>query len=175
MRRCAGGGFTLVEVLVALFVVAVGMAGAAAMQGRAQGVRQQSALAASAVQLAQALAERMRANRVAMALPGAANPYLGLDYSTTSGVPAAPAVLCFEAPCDALQLAAHDLYEARLAVHDGFPAGRILVCRDASAGPPGWDCDNAASSPVVVRVGWQAPGEAQGAPPQVSLLAGDAP
>lgn len=175
MRRCAVGGFTLIEVLVALFVVAVGMLGAAAMQGRAQRARSQSALASNAVQLAQSLAERMRANRFAMSLPDASNPYLLLDYSAAAGAPAEPAVLCFATGCDALRLAEHDLYHVRLAVHGGFPKGRVLVCRDASAGPPGWSCDHSASAPVVIRIGWQSPGEAGNAPPQVSLVAGGAP
>lgn len=172
MRRCAGGGFTLVEVLVALFVVAVGMVGAAAMQGRAQQARTQSALASDAAQLAQALAERMRANRAAMALPDAPNPYLQLDYQAGSA-PAAPAPLCFDTPCDALQLAGHDLYDMKLAIHERFPGGRVLVCRDATAGAPGWDCDHAAGAPVVVRIGWRVDG-ALGAP-RVSLVAGGAP
>jgi type IV pilus assembly protein PilV len=172
VRRCAVGGFTLIEVLVALFVVAVGMLGAAAMQGRAQRARTQSALASGAVQLAQALAERMRANRAAMALADASNPYLQLDYDVADGAPAAPPVLCFATGCDPLQLAEHDLYEVRRAIHDGFPGGRVTVCRGASAGARGWDCDHTASSPVVIRIGWQADGAAA---PQVSLLAGDAP
>jgi type IV pilus assembly protein PilV len=73
------------------------------------------------------------------------------------------------------RLAGHDLYAVRQAVHDGFPGGRVRVCRDASAGPPGWDCDNDAGSPVVIRVGWQSPGEAGASPPRVSLVAGGAP
>lgn len=173
MRSGAVGGFTLIEVLVALFVVVVGMAGAAAVQGKAQRERTQSALASHAVQVAQALAERMRANRAAMALPDASNPYLQLDYEADGAEPAPPAVLCFDAPCDPLRLAEHDLYDVRRAISAGLPGGRVLVCRDASAGAPSWDCDNAAGAPVVVRIGWQVHGET--AAPRVSLVAGGAP
>jgi hypothetical protein len=63
----------------------------------------------------------------------------------------------------------------RLAVHGGLPGGRVLVCRDASAGAPGWDCDDDARSPVVVRVGWRLPDAVGASLPQVSLVAGGEP
>ena len=90
MRRWVPGGFTLVEVLVAMFVLAVGAFGAATTQAQVARLRGQAALESEAVQLAASLAARMHANPAQMALPDAANPYLQLDYDAAAGEPAAP-------------------------------------------------------------------------------------
>ncbi|HBZ05357.1 MAG TPA: type IV pilus modification protein PilV, partial [Massilia sp.] len=55
MQRCGSKGFTLVEVLVAMFVLSVGAAGAAATQSQLARLREQAALESEAVQLAASL------------------------------------------------------------------------------------------------------------------------
>lgn len=171
------GGFTLVEVLVALFVLAVGVLGASATQMAAQRARHQAALLSEAVQLAATVSSRMRANAHQMALGDGANPYLTLSYDAAEGAPAAPAVLCYgETGCDPAQLAAFDLYEAMQAVHDRFPGGRIVVCRDGTgwdgaANTLTWDCEGGAGAPIMVKVGWHAGGDgAAGSAPGVALV-----
>ena len=155
MQRCAG--FTLLEVLVAMFVLAVGVLGAAGTQATSARLRQQAALESDAVALASSLAARMRVNPAQMALPDASNPYLQLDYDAAAGPPLAPPIQCFgTAACNAAQLAQFDVHELARGVHDAFPDGRILVCRDAgSAAPPGWTCAAAGNAPVVVKIGWR--------------------
>ena len=172
------GGFTLVEVLVALFVLAVGVLGASATQLAAQRTRHQAALLSEAVQLAAAVSSRMRANAVQMALGDGANPYLTLRYDAAAeGAPAAPAVLCYgETNCDPAQLAAFDLYEAKRAVHDRFPRGRIVVCRDGggwdgAAGALTWECAGGAGVAIMVKVGWHGGGDRKAGPaPSVALV-----
>lgn len=152
------GGVTLIEVLVALFVLAVGVIGAAATQATSSRLRQQAALESDAVALAASLAARMRVNPAQMALPDAANPYLQLDYDGAAGAPADPPLHCFaDSTCDSAQLARFDLHEVERAVYAGFPGGRIAVCRDLDAGGalPGWDCAGGAAAPVVVKIGWR--------------------
>jgi type IV pilus assembly protein PilV len=170
-------GFTLVEVLVAVFVLAVGIVGAAATQTLALRTRHQSSLLSAGVQLASTLAGRMRANASQMSLPDAANPYLQLDYDAQSdGAPMAPAALCFgAAPCDAAQMAAFDLHETERAVHATFPGGRVLVCRaaaawDAAANALSWDCAPAAGAPIVIKLGWRAPGQLGGTAPSIAMV-----
>lgn len=171
------GGFTLVEVLVAMFVLAVGAVGAAATQGGTVRLREQAALESEAVQLAASLAARMRVNRSQMALPDASNPYLALDYDAAGGAPAPAPAQCFgAAACDPAQLAGFDLYQAARAVASGFPGGRILVCRDSAAwnatlGALDWSCAGGSGAPVVVKLGWRsrAAGAAGGALPFVVL------
>jgi type IV pilus assembly protein PilV len=172
------GGFTLVEVLVAVFLLAVGIVGAAATQTLALRTRHQSSLLSHGVQLASTLAGRMRANPTQMRLPDAANPYLQLNYDAyADATPLAPAALCFGATdCDAAQMAAFDLYETARAVRANFPGGRMLVCRDAAAWDAAadaltWDCAAAAGAPIVIKLGWRARGQRDGATPSIAMVA----
>ena len=161
MQRCFAKGFTLVEVLVAMFVLAVGALGAAATQATVARLREQAALESEAVQLAASLSARMLANPAQMALPDAANPYLQLDYDADDGAPDAPPMQCFGAAgCNAASLAQFDLYETAQRVHQAFPGGRIAVCRDATVWNPAlqapdWDCVSSAQAPIVIKLGWR--------------------
>ncbi|WP_198119674.1 type IV pilus modification protein PilV [Massilia rhizosphaerae] len=173
-------GFTLVEVLVALFVVALGIGGAAGLQALAVRSARDAAHLSDATRLASSLAERMRANPHALALPDAANPYLQLDYDAGGGAPAASTLCYADTTCDADALARFDLFEVSQDVAAGLPGGRIRVCRDAgpsdAAGLPAWACDAEAGAPLVVKVGWRAQGDtATGAPKLMLALAGAGP
>lgn len=170
-------GFTLVEVLVALFVVALGIAGAAALQTLAVRAARDAARLSDATRLARSLAERMRANPRALAQPD--NPYLRLDVDA-GGAPAAPALCYADTDCDADALARFDVFEVADAVAAGFPGGRIRVCRDSSdpdaAGVLPWTCGEEDGAPIVVKLGWRAQGDsATGAPKLMMPLAGAAP
>jgi type IV pilus assembly protein PilV len=174
------GGFTLVEVLVALCVLSLGVLGAAAVQVKAHASRHQSGLMSGATQLASALAERMRANPVAMAASDADNPYLQLDYDSSSGAPALPPAACYgSADCPPAALAAFDLYETSRILNECFPAARVRVCRDAApwdgqAGTLAWECDAAPGAPIVIKLGWRGKAQAQGEQafaPAVALIA----
>jgi type IV pilus assembly protein PilV len=172
VRRPAGG-FTLAEVLVALFVVALGVAGAAAVQSMAARAADEAARLSDGLRLADALAQRMRANPVAMALPDAANPYLQFDAAP--GAAAAPAPACYGASCDPLQMAQFDLFETAALLASRFPGGRMRVCRDAqqpnAAGLLPWACSGEPGAPVAIKFGWRGrPGEADA--PAVFLMAG---
>ncbi|UVW30087.1 type IV pilus modification protein PilV [Massilia sp. H6] len=165
-------GFTLVEVLVALFVLAVGIAGAGATQLTAQRLRQHAALSSEAAQLAASLAARMRANATIAGLPDAVNPYLGFRYDAADGAPST-SLPCFgSSSCTPAQLAAFDLLELRRALHAQFPGGRITVCRDgapwdSAASRFRWSCDNDAGALPVVKLGWHG---TLGAPGYVTVL-----
>lgn len=159
-------GFSLVEVLVALFVLAVGIVGAGAAQLSAERTRQQSALMSEAAQLAASLAARMQVNPAVAGLPDGANPYLSFSYDAAEGPPVAGAS-CFAAACTPAQLAEFDLHEIRQAVHAQFPRGRIAVCRDSSPWDTAyrrlrWSCDGNAGALPVVKLGWQGTGAAPG-------------
>ena len=148
-------GFSLIEVLVAILVLAVGALGTAAAQLAAIQTRHDTALMSSGVHLAASLAERMRANR-----PHTAS-YLQYDYDALTAAPPQPGLSCQAgASCDGAQMAAFDLSETSAAVYAGFPGGRVKVCRDgASAATLSWSCGGGAQSPVVVKLGWRAKGD----------------
>ena len=153
-------GFTLIEVLVALFVLAIGVVGASAAQLAAQRTRQHAALSAEAAQLAGSLAARMQANLQVAGLPDGANPYLTLQYDAqVDGVPVSGASCFGAALCDPLAMAAFDLHETRLLMHGRFPGGRIAVCRDdapwdAALGRYRWECSGGSYAALAIKVGW---------------------
>jgi type IV pilus assembly protein PilV len=172
-------GFTLAEVLVALLVVAVGLAGAAALQAAALRGGREAARMADGVQLAAALAERMRANPVVMARLDAANPYLQFDYDAAAAPDAADA--CYGmAACDADQLARFDLMESAQALAARFPGGRIVACRDLPAPEPvsgtlPWACGGQAGGPVAIKLGWRTSAGEAVTPKVLLTLGGGAP
>lgn len=154
-------GFTLIEVLVAVLVLAVGIVGAAATQVAALKTRHGTELMSAGVQLAASLAERMRANPVQMQAGDAANAYLQLRYDAADGAPPAPAVTCFAgSSCASAQMAAFDLFEVRQALYEQYPGARIAVCRDArvwsaAAHALAWDCTGGLNAPIVIKLGWR--------------------
>ncbi|MES2758767.1 MAG: type IV pilus modification protein PilV [Pseudomonadota bacterium] len=150
----SGGGYSLLEVLVAVFVLAVGIVGAAATQLAALRTRHQSALMSNAVQLASSVADSMRANADAGAV------FLNLDYDAAGGAPPAGPQCLPGAACSAAQMAQAELSRLKSAVHAGFPGGRVVVCRDSQAwdaarGALRWTCTGAAPAPVVIKLGWR--------------------
>lgn len=183
MRTRSVDGYTLVEVLVAALVLAAGVVGMAGAHLASMRTRTGTALTSGGVQLASALAERMRANAAQMQAGDALNPYLQLRYDAQTDGPPAPAAACFGAAgCGGAQMAAFDLYEFKRALHAAYPAARAAVCRDApaptSSGPLAWECTGGAQAPIVVKLGWRAPGAdaaAQVAPSVAIVVAGAFP
>lgn len=152
MRHVAG--FTLLEVLIAILVLALGLAGGIAMQLHAMRTRHESALLSASVQMGAAMADRIRAN--AGQVPGV---YLGVDVGADAGpLPAAPDHPCRADPCDAAQIARLDVHEFARQVRAALPSGRARICRDAQpyvAGRLRWACSGAAGDPLVVKIGWR--------------------
>lgn len=161
-------GFTLIEVLVALLVVAVGLLAAAGLQARTQALRNHAALATQATLLAVSLAERMAANRTVMAGPDAANPYLQIDVQGAADIPAAPSAACLQgAACDPVALAVQDVQDV-LVMAQLLPGARLRVCRDAGSAPS-WECDRSALAPAFIKLGWRAGAGTGAVPPMVVL------
>lgn len=153
------GGFTLIEILVALLVLMLGIGGAASAQLTAWRTRHDSSLTSQATELASSLADRMRAN--AVLLRAGASPYSPLYYDAADAGPPPSPVACFgQQACDSQQMAQFDVDEVRAAIHARFPGGRIVVCRDGAAWDAGagaliWECDEDAQAPLVIKIGWR--------------------
>lgn len=152
MRRPIAG-FTMLEVLVAVLLLAVGLVGALAMQAHAMRTRQESALQTEALQAAATLADRIRANAAQ------SSTYLGfeLDAAAASGAPGVPPD-CAGVPCDPAAIARLELDEFRQHLAAALPLARAVICRDSGAAPDGqlqWPCSGADDAPVVIKIGWR--------------------
>jgi type IV pilus assembly protein PilV len=104
-------GFTLIEVLIAMVVLAVGLLGLAGLQATSLKNNQSAYNRSQATQLAYDLADRMRANT------GAAASYLtaaagNANCSSTTG-------------CSATDMAKNDLFEWNAAISQALPAGAV--------------------------------------------------
>ncbi len=149
-RTC---GFTLLEVLVALVVLALGILGAAIMQLTAQRMQQQSQWLTASARLAADFAGRLRANAAL-----ADSVYAGFDYDARREPAPDPAFACAAAACDSEQLARADLAELKLQVAQTLPAGRARICRDRHSWHGGrlrWACTGDATAPLVIKIGWR--------------------
>lgn len=180
-------GTTLVEVLVALLLLAVGLLSGSAMQLSSLRARHESALLSTAMQLAASMAERMRANSAQLQLPDADNPYLGLDYQAGPIDEPGGAPACLgDTACSAAQLAQFDIAEWKQQLLKDLPGARLRICRDALAWDAAaqglqWSCSGGSGAPVVIKLGWrgrQARGSAAQEPavPKIAMqLAAGAP
>ena len=154
-------GTTLVEVLVALLLLAVGLLSGSAMQLSSLRARHESALLSTAMQLAASMAERMRANSAQLQLPDADNPYLGLDYQAGPIDEPGGAPACLgDTACNAAQLAQFDIAEWKQQLRKDLPGARLRICRDALAWDAAaqglqWSCSGGSGAPVVIKLGWR--------------------
>lgn len=132
MLKLNQNGFSLVEVLISIFVLSVGALGAAAMQLSALRTTQQSAFHTIAFQLATEMADRMRANQYQMKQDDDQNPFLKLNFKSEIE-PVVPDTFCFAvmANCQAVDLAKFDIYEWEKRIKKLLPNGRALICRDS--------------------------------------------
>lgn len=162
MTLARNKGFSLIEVLIAIFVLALGVIGAAGLQLAALRTSQQSNFQTVATQLATELSDKMRANDTQMKLGDATNLFLKINYnSATDPAPTSPG-LCYAktANCNATELASADIYELLTRVRTALPGGRIIVCRDATPFDSAkktltWACKDDANAGLTVKIGWK--------------------
>ena len=162
MKPISSNGFSLIEVLIAIFVLALGVIGAAGLQLAAIRTSQQSGAQTVAVQIANELADKMRTNSAQMKLPDSVNLFTLINYnSLVDPNPTAP-VMCYgaAASCSASDLAAADIYEMLVRVKRDLPGGRIKLCRDSAPYSSAnasltWTCTNDPNAGVTIKIGWK--------------------
>ncbi len=140
-------GFTLVEVLTALVIFAIGMLGIASLQ--VNGIRHTHTAyqRSQAVLLAQDLTEKMRANPLAMAPadllylqdPSTIDPSSVNDCATTS--------------CNSRERAAYDLVEWYTTINTLLRDGNGIACQDSTPGDG--SCDNLPGGDILIQISWQ--------------------
>lgn len=111
-------GFTLIEVLIAMLVLAVGLLGLAGLQAANLKNNQSAYNRSQATQLAYDLADRMRAN-----IAGKSSYTAILPSSAT-----AKANCLTTTGCSPADLAQNDLFEWNLAVSNSLPSGIGTLC-----------------------------------------------
>lgn len=129
-------GVTLIEVLVALVIVAVGLLGLAGLQVRGLSIQKDAHGRALATQLALDLADRMRANRV----PGTLTP--PLDYAFTAAYATAlptASTDCAAGVCNEAQQAQFDMARWLARVKEALPGGWAHVAPIVGTGNRAWN------------------------------------
>jgi type IV pilus assembly protein PilV len=155
---CFRWRFTLVEVLVALFVVALGVAGAAAVQALAvRGAGEAALRLSDGPRLASSLAERMRANPAAMALPDAPIPISQFDAGTDGARPL-PRHPCYGAAAAAGSWRTSTCSRPQPSGQPTFPEGACASAATPGTGckwPAGLDLRAAPGAPIAIKLGWR--------------------
>ena len=104
---------TLIEVLVAVFVMSIAMLGIARLQVTSKRANFESVQRTDAVMLAQSLIERIRANSGQLTVYTNAGAGRTINLSTADNI---AATNCTSAVCSGATLATYDLYEFRQAL-----------------------------------------------------------
>jgi len=110
-------GFTLIEVMVAFLVLAIGLLGVAGLQNTSVHSNQSSYLRTQAMVLAFDMAERLRSNIVG----ASTGQYVGSSGSAVSACNSSSG-------CQPSQLASNDAYEWQQQVSTVLPSGAGRVC-----------------------------------------------
>lgn len=155
----------MIEVLVSVFVLALGVIGVAGMQMNAMRTSHHSKFQTVAVQLASEMADKMRANAEVMNQVGGENAFL-FSYDASEGAEGDGVANCYGASnCDASAMAAFDIQEWQLRLNASLPGARATICRDQAPVDDDnmltWGCDDAAggvNAPMVIKIGWQGRG-----------------
>ena len=118
-------GFTLIEVMVAVFVLAVGILGMAVMQAVSVRESQNSIFRSQADILAADMADRLRANRA-----DATDP-LSTNYVTDGTAVVAGTCQGTTANCNAVQMASYDIAQWQTQItNSSLPSGVGIITRN---------------------------------------------
>jgi type IV pilus assembly protein PilV len=122
------GGFSMIEVLVSLLLIAVAMLGQAGMQANALKFSKGASFRMQAVLLANEVGERMESNK-AGAIAG------NYVIATASGTPTAAGTDCLTAACSATDLTTFDLAQWTTRVAATLPSGTWQILRSVTGNP----------------------------------------
>lgn len=129
-------GVSLIEVLVSMFIMALGMVGLAALQARTTSYQLGAGQRAQLSALVADYAERVRSNPAQAPGKVATSTYLkaGLWSDLSAASPPVAAVDCAARYCDPAQLADHDMAQWLGAVRRELPQGSVRVSGNVAQG-----------------------------------------
>jgi type IV pilus assembly protein PilV len=151
MHRPLAAGFTLLDVLIAIVVVAFGMLGLAGLQVFALKNNQSASLRVAATNLTTDIIDRMKGNYLGVINGNYDRPDTASYTTVESG--------CTQATgCAPDALARNDLREWQQRVAASLPGGVGVVCLDSSpneAATPGASaCDGVGAAAYAVKIWW---------------------
>jgi type IV pilus assembly protein PilV len=135
-------GFTMIEVLISIIVIAFGLLGIVGLQAFALKNNQSATFRSTATVLANDMIDRMHANPIGADV-GAYDKPSAADYETGAD-------LDCSAICTPEQLATRDRYEWEQLVKTTLPSGVGIVCRDNDPGTPACNGGNQ----FAVKISW---------------------
>ena len=152
-------GVSLVEVLVAVVIFALGMLGAGGLIMSSLRSGQLSANASTAIALARDYGEIMQTTPPAAVSTGVAGNN-AFTVDTLTSIPSSAPKDCKANSCTPTEMVNFSTYEWMKRVTTALPGGRAVVCRDATvkdsaSGLYQWACDNDGTM-MVVKFGWAA-------------------
>jgi len=126
-------GFTLIEVLIATLVLAVGLLGLAGLQAASIKNNLSAYNRSQVAQLAYDMADRMRANKNESLNPTTGNVIAASTYLTMAPADAADQANCATVTgCTAAQMAQNDLFQWNAALTNILPSGTGTITADAA-------------------------------------------
>lgn len=140
----ASGGYTLIEILVSVLVLAIGLLGLAQLQLMSIQNTHSSHLRSVATSLAYDMADRVRANPAAFQIGAYNNPTATQDAS------------CLGAGCAPGAMAGHDAYEWQTDVAAQLPSGAAVICLDSTPndGIPGTPACDGGGQIYAIKIWW---------------------
>jgi type IV pilus assembly protein PilV len=151
-RKHNTAGFTLLEVLISIVIIAFGLLGIAGLQAFALKNNHSASLRLTATSLAADMVDRMKTNVTAVG-SGAYDAPTAAPYSPANKVAA-----CLSTGCTSAQMAAHDLAEWGEKVALALPGGQAVVCLDSTpadgTAPGTAQCDGNGFVGYVIKIWW---------------------
>ena len=157
-------GFSLVEVLIALLILALGVLGMLALQLHTTRVTRNIAAQSLALQLSADIAETVRGSAKSVEMMRVFEQF---DLAANdAAISAASSTTCLgtDRICTPAQMAASEIHDWQQRLQQ-LPGGRLRICRDAtpwreSEQANRWECDatataNPALVPLWIKVGWR--------------------
>jgi type IV pilus assembly protein PilV len=144
---------TLIEVMIAAVVLAIGLLGVAALQISALQGAGNAQFRSKATDLTSSLVDRIRANLEENAI----NAYVTAAANCASTTPAAICSMDADdvtntaSDCSPTEMAAYDLWHIRCKVEEDLPGGQLTVMQNNAACP---GCCSALV-PMVITLSWQ--------------------
>jgi type IV pilus assembly protein PilV len=136
-------GFTLIEVLIAVVILAGGLLGLAALQATSLRNNQSAYNRSQATQLAYEMADRMRANVLGLAKYRA----MGVNPRAATAKSA-----CYTTGCSWDDMAENDLYEWNCAIDGGCP--NIAATLPGGGGTASWATITSAAGVYTIAIQW---------------------